>query len=723
MSTVTRANPYLNEIIEILDMHRRKYKSDAEAINKLPTSDQQWIDEELTRCMVETRYFISNYFFYRDESEGFRGLYPFFDSQEILHDKYREFEKLYGKVRAIVLKARQMGATTYNIAEFFHKTIFWEHTNSMLVSQDEKGANYNMGMYESAFDYLPWWMKPRVNLHQTGVLYNFDEPDESMRDVRPGLKSSVFSDNANRPSGVGRGQTFRRGLMDELAFWRNSSQLSKALLRAMNAADGFYVMMSTANGRNNAFHNLWRRAERNEIDWHPIFIPFYRRDKTYSLPILKDEVFTLTEDEEKMRAQIVAKENFRITDETFKWMRKTKEEFIATDGDDAMFSQEYTSEPEESFQSSAITAFPRRIIHRFSKMTTPPRWVGEIGYDQAASRERLNLREWPEVVDIPYPDNNTFRFHVWKKPVPGAKYSMGVDVALGNENSDYSCVQVIRLSEGIEPDEQVACWHGLINPTALAGIVAAVGYWYNEALAAVEVNSYGEGTNFILMRQYEYENVYRFKRLDRITNFITNISGWLSTSKSTDSLMAKMSEAFLEDSIIINCKWTMDEFNDYTEEGARGRGAHDDMVDALLIALFCGHEGEVKARQEGRSTRRKEDQDRYFVHDRWGTKVDNMDGYESATEAERVAKKYPGSTVIKVGGAAAMVELAGMRHKVPATEQNTAHSPIHDDEGSVGHRLHYDEGIAAEEITPEMEREFAEELEDAENSPDAWMYQ
>ena len=721
MAGIRRANPHLQEIIDILDLHRAKYVDDAEARDKLTNSDNEFIDGELFHCITDTRYFISNYFAYRDEKEGFKGLYPLFDSQEILYEEYRRQEREYGRVRALVLKARQMGSTTYNIGEFFQKTAFAHHVSAIGVGKDEKQKNKMFSMYSSALDFLPWWMKSRHKTFQTGDIIEFDDPSAEVRAVRPGLKTVINWENANKPSGAGRGDTFNAALMSELSFWQNGSQLSKSLTPTFNTPDGFYVMESTANGRNDFWHNLWRRAERGEVDWYPIFIPFYRREKTYSLPILKTEVFVITGDEKQMRERVFAKDSFLIKDETFNWMRKRKEEYIAIDGDDSMFSQEYTSEPEESFQSSAITAFPRQIIRRFTKMTGNPIKRGEIQYDPLTGKEKLFLKDVKPSDDVPYPDNNSSRFHVWELPIKGERYVFGCDVGLGNEGGDYSCIQVIKLSEK-DRDVQVACWHGLINPSALAGICCAIGMWYNEALAAIEVNSYGEGTNFNLMRSYEYENIYRFKRLDRITNFITNISGWLSTAKSTDSLMARMSEAFLEDSIIINCKWTMDEFNDYTEEGARGKGAHDDMVDALLIALFCGHEGEVKARQEGvRQHQPKEDADRYFVRDWSGTLVEDPKGFTTAQEAERVSKKYPKSSIFKVAGASASVVLAGTKRKVPADLQNTEFSPIHDKDGPA-HNLHYEEEVPAEDITPDMIRDYEEAQEELENSPEAWKW-
>jgi hypothetical protein len=715
---IQRANPYLEEIITVLDQHRSRYRSDDEARAYMSKSDNEWIDNEYVKCMANTRYFISNYYAYRDEEHGFKGLYPLFDSQEILHDEYRRLEREYGKVMAIVLKARQMGSTTYNCAEFFHKTIFAEHINSIIVGQDEDQSTFIMGMYESALDFIPWWMRPRIKQQQTGTLINFDEKDEVLRQTRPGLKTWVYADNANKPSGVGRGKTFGRSLLSELAFWKNASQLSKALFPTFNTPNGFYIMESTANGRNDAWHNLWRRAEAGKVEWKPIYIPFYRREKTYSLPILKTEVFVVTDEEKQMRERVFKKESFLIKDETFNWMRNKKETFVAVDGDDSMFSQEYTSEPEESFQSSAITAFPRGIIRRFSRLTKNPKWVGEIKYDEPTQMPKTYLHPVGEKDEVAYPETEN-RFHIWEMPQKGARYSLGADIALGNEGGDYCCFQVIKLSTGHGRDEQVACWHGLENPTRAAGIIVAIGLMYNEALVAVEVNSFGVSTNSLVMRQYEYENVYRFKHLDRLKNFMTFITGFLSTPKSTDALMARMSEGFLEDTIIINDKFTMDEFNDYTESGALGDGAHDDYVDALMIALFCGHEGEVIERQTGTKPRSSESvvENTFKVVDRNG--VLQLETH-SQLEAEQRAFKIIGSTIHRKAGAEATLQIKDKKVKVPADFQNTDFSPIFDKPGTA--RKMYEEGALPEDITPEAIQVFEANEEEEEQDPNAWMY-
>lgn len=731
--SIVRANKYLGEIIEILEMHRAKYRpgeiGDDEARASLSHADNEWIDGECYHCLIDTRYFLSNYYAIRTEDKGFQGLYPFFDSQEILYEELRKLEKSKGRVRAMIAKARRMGYTTYMIGEFLHKTaILYKHTDAIIVSQDEKGAKYNMGMYESAFDFLPWWMKPRVNLHQTGALYNFDEPDENLRARRPGLKNWVYADNANRPSGVGRGQGFRCGMLDELAFWKNASQLSKSLLRTFVARDGFYVMGSTGNGRNDAWHNLWRRAEAGSVDWHPIFIPFYRRPKTYSIPVPKADPFILTPEEQEMVDQVKAKENFTISNSTINWMRKTKEEFIATDGDDMLFSQEYPTNAEDSFQNAVITAIPRGILNRYSKRTCEPRWVGEISFDFNLWRPHLHMRELAPGEQASYPETDD-RLHLWEKAQPGSRYCVSADVALGQKGADYSSCSVIKIGDGHQLDSLVASWHGYIDPYNLTDIVLALGWYFNEAMVAVEVNSFGMATNTRLMRDYEYENIYRFKRMDRLKHFMTDIVGWWTDYKSKRTLIAHGSKMMLDNQVIIPDRYVIDEFRDFTEDGAEGDGAHDDYCISFLIALYCAHEGEFgEGRQKPAAA--SKDQNCYVVYKvELGNPVELFRS-SSPHEAERFSKKRIGSYIVNEHGAMADLvmktrkdgQLVERKVRVPSDFQNSSYSPIHDKPGT--RQDMFDDGIPAEMINSQSVAEYEgrREEEDEASSEDAWKW-
>jgi hypothetical protein len=718
---IERANPYLGEVIEDLDLKLQKYGGDhAKALEYLSKEDNEWIDNETIHCMTDTRYFLSNYYAIKTEDRGFTGLYPFWDSQEILYEEFEKLKKRTGRVRAIVDKARQMGGSTFVSGYIFANTIFTEHINSIVVAQDADQSTYILDMYAAAIDELPWWMRPRIRYKEKGKFIDFDEKDDTLRYTRPGLKTRIYADNGNKPTGAGRGKTFARGHLDELAFWNEPTQLTKAIFPTFNTPDGIYVMISTPNGRNDAWHNLWRKAEAGDNDWYPIYVPFYRREKSYSLPIPKGTKFVLTEEEVLIKEQVLAKEKYVIRDEVFNWRRKRIQDFIAIDGDDKMFHQEYSMNAEESFQTSAVTAYPLGIINRLMKRVRNPKWVGEISYDFDLGRPRTKVREVLPTEELEYPKHHN-RFSVWKRERPGAVYVVGVDVSLGNDGGDFSSIHVIDISPDLPKDEVVAVWHGYIDPESLAEVVLAVCWMYNEALAAVEVNSMGMVTNNKLVRQYEYENIYRYKHLDKLTHWMTDIIGFWTNDKTKRALMSKMSKTLIDDLLEIPDKFTVDEFYDFTEDGAEGDGARDDFMMSLHIALYCGHENEYKEMREGTNKQESTKQQNEFkVMDRFGTIIQSTN---SQHEAERVSKKNIGSSIVRTAGATATVNLKGLgKRKVPSDFQNSDWSPVHDGNGTAARM--FEDGIPAEEITPEaMQAYEAGESEVDADDENSWLYQ
>ena len=622
-------------------------------------------------------------------------------------------------MRAIVDKARQMGGSTFVGGYIFANTIFTEHINSIVVAQDSDQSTYILDMYSAAIDELPWWMRPRIRYKEKGKFIDFDEKDDVVRYTRPGLKTRLYADNGNKPTGAGRGKTFNRAHLDEVAFWSDPKQLTKSLFPTFNAEDGIYVMISTPNGRNDAWHNLWRKAEAGDNDWDPIYVPFYRREKTYSLPIPKDHPFVLNEEEVLIKEQVLTKENYVIKDEVFNWRRKKIADFIATDGDDKMFRQEFSMNAEESFQTSAVTAYPLGIINKMMKRVRNPKWTGEISYDFNAGVPRAKMREVDPTEELEYPKFHN-RFSVWEKAVAGAVYVVGVDVSLGNDGGDFSSVHVIDISPGIPKDKVVAVWHGYIDPESLAEIVLAVCWMYNEALAAVEVNAMGMVTNNRLVRQFEYENIYRYKHLDKMTHWMTDIMGFWTNDKTKRALMSKMSKTLLDDLIEIPDKFTCDEFYDFTEDGAEGDGAKDDLMMSLHIALYCGHENEYREMREGTAKQESTKQQNEFkVLDRFGTIIQSTN---SQHEAERVSNKNIGSSIVRTAGATANVQLKGVgKRKVPADNQNTDYSPVFDGDGTA--RQMYEDGFDPEAITPEAIQQYESEQDDAESDDqNAWMY-
>jgi len=222
-----------------------------------------------------------------------------------------------------------------------------------------------------------------------------------------------------------------------------------------------------------------------------------------------------------------------------------------------------------------------------------------------------------------------------------------------------------------------------------------------------------------LVRGYEYENLYRYKHLDKMTRWMTDTIGFWTTDKTKRALMSKMSKSLVDKSIDIPDKFTVDEFYDFTEAGAMD--GHDDYMMALHIALYCGHENEYREMREGTSQQESTKQKNEFkVLDRFGTIVQTTN---SQQEAERVSKKNIGSSIVRESGATAIVNLKGVgKRRVPSDFQNSDYSPVFDGTGTASKM--YEEGIAPEEITPEAIALYEAEMEEAESDDqNAWLYQ
>ena len=681
------------------------------AWEKLGPTEKNFIREEIAHCVKDPRYYLENYHTIRTEQMGLTTLSPFWDSQEIFYNEVMRIRNAGLVCKIMILKARQLGLSTICEALVFWRTIFTPVCNTLIVASDTFKADDQFEMSRLAYECLPWWMRPETRYDQKGRILTFDRKDEFMRKVKPGLRSNIYVEAANKSTGVARGKTIRACHMSELATWEGGGEtLTEQIFPTMNATDVMAFMESTAEGRNGFWYRFWNKTMDGKTEWHPIFIPYYRVRK-YARAIPADTKFMPTADEEMYRTRVREESKYEITDEVLNWRRTKIEEFVASTGDEFGFMQEYPVNSIEAFQGKGICAFPKRLLYKMLSTTcAEPLWVGEINLDQQVRQPAHTLRAVGEGETLHNPKDND-RFWVWEKPETEHSYYVSADVAQGQEGRDFSVVEVIRIGAGLEPDEQVAEWRGWMNPTPFAYVIAAIGQYYNNAEVSVECNNVGKVTNNELFRVIEYDNLYRWKHIDKVKNTVTNFIGWDTNYKSREAIIAKMNEAILERSLTLRSKLLIDEMLDFSyedDEGtkAQGRATKDDRVMAMMICRYCAHDSEFgKAAMARPMSASSAGTDVWYVMDKWNRKVGEFEDLKVAYEA--FGRNKGGSMV---------------RKPRALDYQNTAWSPIHSSDG-IRSRMYYEGGFAAEEITHQAVME-AEETERAPevNDPDAWMY-
>jgi len=195
----------------------------------------------------------------------------------------KEFERRRGQTN-IVLKARQMGMTTWVAGRFFLKTITARGVLTVQVAHTREAAEGIFRMVQRFWECLPEDMREgplkrsRANVGQMC----FPELDSEFRVVSAG------DENA------GRGLTVQYLHCSEVSRWPGDAGATLAGLRAALAPGGEMVMESTPNGAYGCFYEEWGLAAGNGTVQH--FFPWWMERAYVAAPV----VGALREDETRL---------------------------------------------------------------------------------------------------------------------------------------------------------------------------------------------------------------------------------------------------------------------------------------------------------------------------------------------------------------------------------------------------------------------------------------
>ena len=174
----------------------------------------------------------------------------------------REFESKCGP-KNIVLKARQMGISTWVAARFFLSTITRPGTLTVQVAHTQEAAEEIFRMVHRFVENLPLDLK-------SGALRRSKSNRRQL--VFPGLDSEYRVETAG-DANAGRGLTVQNLHCSEVARWGANAPEVLASLRAAVPPEGEIVLESTPNGLGGCFYREWQRAEETGYARH--FFPWW----------------------------------------------------------------------------------------------------------------------------------------------------------------------------------------------------------------------------------------------------------------------------------------------------------------------------------------------------------------------------------------------------------------------------------------------------------------
>lgn len=248
-----------------------------------------------------------------------------------LHEKLEAQRAATGRVRALVLKGRQMGISTYIGGRFYWRTTHARGNRTFILTHEQAATDNLFQMVERYHDNCPILLKP-----STGA--------SNAKELSFPLLDSGYQVGTAGSKAVGRSNTLQMFHGSEVAFWPNAAGHFAGVVQAVAEEPGTEIVLeSTANGVGGEFHQRWQNAEGGIGDYIAIFVPWFW-DEGY----VRDADGFVPDDKEIELAELHG-----LTLEQLAWRRNK----IAELGDEMLFMQEYPSTASEAFQMTGHDGF------------------------------------------------------------------------------------------------------------------------------------------------------------------------------------------------------------------------------------------------------------------------------------------------------------------------------------------------------------------------------
>lgn len=250
-------------------------------------------------------------------------------AQRYIHEKLEAQLEEKGYVRALILKGRQQGCSTYIGARFYRKTSTKKGRRAFIVSHEEKSTQNLFAMVKRYDDHNPLAPSKKASNAQELIFGRLDS----------GYKLATAGSQD-----VGRGNTAQMLHGSEFGFWANAQSHLAGIGNSipLEAGNGSEIILeSTANGLGNAFHQMWQEAEAGRGEYIAIFVPWYWQEE-YKLPVAAD--FELSEQDQKYMTA------YGLTMEQMAWRAAKIAEYGK--GFAWLFDQEYPATAAIAFQTA-----------------------------------------------------------------------------------------------------------------------------------------------------------------------------------------------------------------------------------------------------------------------------------------------------------------------------------------------------------------------------------
>lgn len=422
--------------------------------------------------------------------------------------------------RNIILKARQLGFTTFSVIDMLDDTLFTPNFRSLLISYDADSA---LDIFDNkvmlAWYNFPWREMYTIDTERANQLQvDFGQDHDGNR---------RFSSMSVKHSG--RSGTYNRAHISEFAkicarYPERAREIITGTIPAV-PINGQLDIESTAEGEQGAFSTMFWEAynrpsnqEKRPTEFKAHFYNWQWDDAEIATVQVNEslpEEFRLYQQKHNEK-HVQDPEKFEfMTDQMISYYY---DRFLSLDRSWNRLRQEFPTTPEEAFIASGEKFFSMEKIEGLKRHARNPAVIeGDWKY--------------------------------WKPKVSNHVYAIGADVSAG-VGRDSSTAVIMDFTPKI-PEVVATFASNKIAPDLFAHELKSAGLRYGTCLIAPENNNHGHATLNELKHIYNVDQIYKEVRTNKIDDKETEILGWDTNPSSKPHMMYQIRTAVNDDLIEI----------------------------------------------------------------------------------------------------------------------------------------------------------------------------
>lgn len=472
--------------------------------------------------------------------------------QIILDDVINYMDSIFLPVRFACVKYRQPGISKYMGVKLFARSASRENRTSLITAHRKTAAEKNLRLQKQHVGNLPTALRPQVGVDNRSELYLADR------------NCSITCNSANDPAAI-RGDTCNDWALTEAAYYGEQgaslSEVMDAGIQQVPEAPGSLIgLETTANGTSDEFYDFYNLAKTVKpgnyvgengfkavfLNWRndPLCQRGFHADPKYvnSIPFsdhpearswdearaIRNKCAECNKKRQEWAKDYLDKDlkarmlRYKLDLEQIHWYwywlnRRCR-------GDKLKMMQEYPCDDVEAFIASGTPLFDAETIALVKEQCKR----GKL-YDVPMENCQFeDLTDNDQLVR-----NKESYLEIWDKPRPGRQYLWFADSSLGQAKGNPSAAYCVDM----DSMDTVAALHGRFDPDLYGETLTFVGYLYNIALIAPEVENTGHAVLAALNR-LNYPNIYQRYQLTPEGWMQTQQLGWSTNMRTKPQMVA-----------------------------------------------------------------------------------------------------------------------------------------------------------------------------------------